>query len=179
MADFDKKLDLTPRPVYPEPSPSAELPEVASPSSTFEVGSGSEVRKSNRIIGTVNSEQRSRFSDEVGENARDIAERARDKFQVVADDARERMNQLTDRASDIADQAGHRINELRDRLNERLPEWKRQAQVRVEGARIRARNLALQTDARARRKPLETIAIAAGAGFVLGASMRIWRSSRG
>jgi ElaB/YqjD/DUF883 family membrane-anchored ribosome-binding protein len=37
----------------------------------------------------------------------------------------------------------------------------------------------VQTDAKARSMPLETIAAAAGAGFLLGATMRIWRSSRG
>ena len=175
----DSKLNLTPRPIYPEPSPtSAALPEEATPS-TFDVGRGSEVRSSRESITAINSNLRDRTADETSENAREIAERARDKFQTVADGARERMNDLSERASDIADQAGQRLNDMRDRFNERLPEWKREARLRVDDARVRARSAAVQADAKARRMPLETIAAAAGAGFLLGATMRIWRSSRG
>ena len=177
MADI--KLNLTPRPIYPEPSPtSAALPEEATPS-TFDQGSGSEVRSSRESIRAIDTNQHDRRADEAAEGAREIAERARDKFQSVADDAREKMNDLAGRASDIADQAGQRLHDMRDRLNERLPEWKREARLRIDDARVRARGAAVQTDAKARSMPLETIAAAAGAGFLLGATMRIWRSSRG
>lgn len=178
MADF-KNLDLTPRPIYPEPSPSsAALPETGT-RSTFDVGSGSEVRDVRESVRSIDLEQRDRSSEDAADKARILAERARDKFESVADGAKERMNQVAERASNIADQAGQRINEMRDRLNERIPEWKQEARERVDNARVRARAVAVQADAKARRMPLETIAAAAGAGFLLGATMRVWRSSRG
>src|SRR3569623_1131214 len=108
----DNKLNLTPRPIYPEPSPtSAALPEDATPS-TFDVGSGSEVRTPRETVRPIDAYQRENASEEAGENAREIAERARDKFQAVADDAREKMNDLAARASDIADQAGQRLHDM-------------------------------------------------------------------
>jgi ElaB/YqjD/DUF883 family membrane-anchored ribosome-binding protein len=178
MADINK-LNLTPRPIYPEPSPtSAAVPETASPS-TFDVGSGSEVRTPRETLRSLDASQRERGSEDASDKARVIAERARDKFQSVTDDARERMDDLAGRASDMAKQAGQRINDMRDRLNDRLPEWKEGARDRMNSARVRARSAAVQADAKARRMPLETIAVAAGAGFILGATMRVWRSSRG
>ena len=186
MADFDNKMNLTPRPIYPEPSPtSAASPEGGS-ASTFEAGTGSEsVRPLDSQLPPRIDDNRLRNSllsndnEDIGDNARRIAERARDKFQVVAEGARDRMNDLTDRASNIADEAGQRLTDMRDRFNDRLPEWKRQARERVDDARIRARRTAVQADLKAKQYPIETIAAAAGAGFLLGATMRIWRSSRG
>ena len=172
MANFEK-LDLNPRPIYPEPSPtSAALPEVAAPS-TFEVGTGSEA------VRPLDSRLAVDTSDDLHENAREIAERVRDKFQVVADEARDRMNDFAGRASELADEAGQRFNDLRERLNDRLPVWKRQARERVDDARLAARRTAVQADQKARQYPIETIAAAAGAAFLIGATMRIWRSSRG
>ena len=172
MAKFEK-LDLTPRPIYPEPSPtSAALPDVSAPS-TFEVGTGSEV------VRPLDTSLARDSSDDVHENAREIAERVRDKFQVVADEARDRMNDISDRASHLADEAGQRLTDLRDRFNDRLPVWKRQARERVDDARLAARRTAVQADQKARQYPIETIAAAAGAAFLVGATLRIWRSSRG
>ena len=172
MAEFDK-LNLTPRPIYPEPSPTAgSLPETATPS-TYDVGSGSE---GGRFV-VAGDPLRARESST--DTARDLAVKARDKFQVVAGDAKEKMNGLADRASDIASQAGQRLKDLRSDLNQRLPEWKREARLRADDARRVVRRSAAQADQKARQYPLETIAAAAGAGFLLGATMRIWRSNRG
>jgi ElaB/YqjD/DUF883 family membrane-anchored ribosome-binding protein len=155
------------------------LPEEASPS-TFDVGSGSEVRDlADRLRQLDRPDQRNRFSDEASEHARTVADRTRDKLHVVADEAHERLNELADRAHTIAHEAEHRLRELRGRFNERLPEWKRQARERAQDARVVARRTAVQIDEQAKKHPVETIAAAAGVGFVLGATMRIWRSSRG
>lgn len=172
MAEFDK-LNLTPRPIYPEPSPTAgSLPETVLPS-TFDVGSGSE---GGRFVVAGDS---LRTRDNSIDDGSGVVEIARDKFQSVAGDAREKLNDLADRASNIASEAGERLNSLRNELNHRLPEWKREARHRAEEARLVARRTATQVDQKAREYPLETIAAAAGAGFLLGATMRIWRSNRG
>ncbi|SRR6266567_5367361 len=146
MAELNK-LNLTPRPIYPEPSSSsAALPDGASPS-TFDVGSGSEV--------------------------------ASDRFELLTDEARNRMNYIADTSAPVADESRYRLHDLRERLNQKLPIWKRQARERADDARAVARHTAIQVDEKARRSPVETILAAAGVGLVLGASMRIWRSSRG
>ena len=168
------KLNLKPQPIYPEPGPTAAaLPERASPTN-YEVGSGSEGGTHLR-----SSSSATQFSEQTSDAARDLAERARDKFETVAGEARERMNEMADRASAMAQDAGQRLNELRDKFSERLPEWKQQARDRFDDARVVARHTAVRADAKAKRFPVETIVAAAGAGFVLGAGMRIWRSSRG
>jgi len=176
MADY--KLNLTPPPIKTEPEPlPPALPETATPS-TFEVGSGSEgPLPGERLSGSRYTG--SRNSDDTSDTARRLAENARDKFHDVAEEARDRMNDVAHRASDIADEAGHRLNEIRDRLNERLPIWKQQALDRVDDARFIARRTATEANQKARQYPIHTIAVAAGAGFLIGATMRIWRSSRG
>jgi ElaB/YqjD/DUF883 family membrane-anchored ribosome-binding protein len=166
------KLNLTPQPIYPDPSPAAALPEMA-PTTTYDVGSGSEGGR------FVVAEEPLKTSDQASEKAREIAELARDKFQAVADDAKERMDEIADRASTFASEAGHRLNGLRDQFNQRLPEWKREVQERTEHVQAIARRSATRVDQKARQFPVETILAAAGAGFVLGATLKIWRSSRG
>lgn len=152
MADFDYKLNLTP-PIRPEPDPlPTALPKA---SSTFEVGAGSE--------GPTLVDRQVDSSSE---------EPLREKFQEAADEARERLNEF-------ADQAKRRLHDARVRLNERLPVWKRQARQGANDARILARHTATKAEENARRYPVQTIAAAAGAGFLIGATMRIWRSSRG
>jgi ElaB/YqjD/DUF883 family membrane-anchored ribosome-binding protein len=168
MADY--KLNLTP-PIKPEPDPlPTALPE-SSTTSTFEVGSGSE--------GPVRVEGWRASKDDVHIASHRIAEKASDKLHVAADEARERLNEVAERASKVADQAKRRLHDARIRFNERLPIWKQQARDRAKDARIIARHTATQADEKARRYPLETIAAAAGAGFLIGVTMRIWRSSRG
>jgi ElaB/YqjD/DUF883 family membrane-anchored ribosome-binding protein len=171
MADFDYKLNLTPQPIKPEPDPlPTGLPESSS-TSTFEVGSGSE--------GPVPVERLRSSSEDVHDAAQRIADQAREKLHDAADEARVRMNEVADRASKLADQAKHRLHDARIRFNERLPIWKQQAREHAHDARIVARHTAIRADENARRYPIETIAAAAGAGFLIGATMRIWRSSRG
>ncbi len=117
--------------------------------------------------------------DNASDKAREIAERTRENFKVVADQVREKMNDLTDRASEMADQAGQRFNEMKETLNQRIPEWKERARVKATEARRAARKAADQADRTARTYPIHTALAAAGAGFVLGAAMRVWRSNRG
>jgi ElaB/YqjD/DUF883 family membrane-anchored ribosome-binding protein len=168
MADY--KLNLT-QPIKPEPDPlPTALPEPSS-ASTFEVGSGSE--------GSVPVENLRSSKEDVQDTAHRVAERTSEKLHVAADEARERLNEVAARASKVADQAKQRLHEARIRFNERLPIWKQQARDRAHDARIIARHTATQADEKARRYPIETIAAAAGAGFLIGVTMRIWRSSRG
>ena len=172
MAEINK-LNLTPRPIYPEPSPTAgSLPETASPS-TYDVGSGSEGGRF--VVGGAPL----RTQEDSTVDARAIAEKARDKFESVAGDAKEKMNEIADRASNLATEASQRLQDLPNNFNDRLPEWKREVRLRADDARRVARRTATQADQKARQYPLETIAAAAGAGFLLGATMRIWRSNRG
>ena len=169
MAEFHK-LNLTP-PIKPEPDPlPTALPESSS-TSTFEVGSGSE--------GPVRIESWRASKEDAHLTSRQVADEASEKLHEVADEARERLNELSDRASKLADQAKRRLHDARIRFNERLPVWKQQARERAHDARIIARHTATQADEKARRFPIETIAAAAGAGFLIGVTMRIWRSSRG
>jgi ElaB/YqjD/DUF883 family membrane-anchored ribosome-binding protein len=169
MADFHK-LNLTP-PIKPEPDPlPTALPETSS-TSTFEVGSGSE--------GPIRVESWKGSKDDVRLTSHRIAENASEKLHEAADEARERLNEVADRASKLADQAKQRLHDARIRFNERLPIWKQQARERAHDARIIARHTASQADEKARRYPIETIAAAVGAGFLIGVTMRIWRSSRG
>jgi ElaB/YqjD/DUF883 family membrane-anchored ribosome-binding protein len=169
MADY--KLNLTPPPIKPEPDPlPTALPETSS-SSTFEVGSGSE--------GPVRVEGWRASNENAHINSDRIADQASDKLHLAAEEARERLNEVAARASKVADQAKQRLHDVRIRINERMPIWKQQARERAHDARIIARHTATQADEKARRYPIETIGAAAGAGFLIGVTMRIWRSSRG
>jgi len=179
MADPIKNNDLdNVRPIYPEPSPTSALP--GNSVDTFELGAGSEGDVLDAVppVREFRGNNYSR-TNEARETARQIAEQARSGFQSVASQAKDRMNQVAERASDMASQAGQRITDLKDEFNDRLPEWKHQARVRAEDARIAARRTAVRVDEQARRYPIETILAAAGTAFVVGAGMRIWRSSRG
>jgi len=79
--------------------------------------------------------------------------------------AAQRANEWAERASAKASELGARANELKDNAV-------RAAQERVQMARRQAQHVA-------REYPLHVIAGVAGAAFLLGLSLRIWRKTRG
>ncbi len=85
MAELNK-LNLTPRPIYPEPSSSsAALPDGASPS-TFDVGSGSEVASDRFELLTDEARNRMNY---IADTSAPVADESRYRLH----DLRERLNQ--------------------------------------------------------------------------------------
>jgi ElaB/YqjD/DUF883 family membrane-anchored ribosome-binding protein len=102
-------------------------------------------------------------------------------FSPRLNEAAERLGYLVGRIEVELRQMPRRATELRDRLNRAraqagenastaASEWKLSAQQNAEQARSRAQFLANQY-------PIETIAGTAGAAFVAGFVLRIWRSN--
>jgi len=104
--------------------------------------------------------------------ARDIPQKIggelRSRFQVISGRARQRgahrleqvKSAAVDRLDDVKNVAGHKANQLSARATEK-----------IQLARNRAERIA-------RERPVEVILGGLGAGVMLGAALRIWRSNR-
>lgn len=171
------KNNFDPRPLYPEPSPTvgagpvavdATLPSEYAPTS---------------LNGFAEPGDYEEQEPGIVDRARDAAQAAGERLQVVAGRARRQAGEIAGRAADLAGDAGERLGDLKDRAteqashlrdewNERMPVWRARARHSVEDARLRAN----QTT---QRYPLQTIAAAAALGFIVGIGLRVWRSNRG
>lgn len=199
MAEPLKKNDLDDRTLYPEPSPTGTDAEKQPPHlpgippsdlaneyapaghTTWNAGSDRD-----EDVDSFDYTRRSRSDLDLNErNDRYVGERefgqvggpsfgdkARGRLEVVAGRAKRQMNQAADRASDMARNARHRIFEWRQTAQRQMPVWRQQARSGVRNAQRRTREIT-------NRHPLETIAVAAAAGVVIGFAMRMWRSDRG
>ncbi len=103
----------------------------------------------------------------VGNAVGNLQSSVRSGMKLVSDKSRdlgEKLSEATDsarvRGQEMADEAAQRARELGRQARERVLEARR------EGSRF------------AHEKPLHTIAAIAGAAFVIGLLLRIWRSSR-
>lgn len=184
------RLDESPR--YPEPSPTAgspvnrtaaerELPpRLPGMPSAPDAGSA-EFSGANGT--TFDVERDEDFRTNRGSRGKNTAERARERLQVVAGSAKRQASHMADRASDVAHHAGERMSQwkdsaadrvsaMRDQFRERLPYWRRNARHSVRVAQARTREVT-------NRYPVQTVAAAAGVGFIIGFALRIWRSDRG
>ncbi|HYE24233.1 MAG TPA: hypothetical protein VEG32_03445 [Clostridia bacterium] len=201
MAEPLKKNDLDDRTLYPEPSPTGSDAERQPPHlpgipasdlaneyapaghTTWNAGSG----RGEEDVDTFDYTRRSRSDFDLNDrNDRYAGEReygqvgggtsfrdkARGRLEVVAGRAKRQMNQAADRASGMARSARHKIFEWKQTAHRQMPVWRQQARSGVRNAQRRTREVT-------NRHPLETIAVAAVAGVVIGFAMRMWRSDRG
>lgn len=105
-----------------------------------------------------------------GELAGELGERVSERVNALGDQARARMEDLRGQVQD-------RLHEARAIARERLDDARSRARQRFDNARWRARVRAEQARQYAHQNPLQVIGAAALAGLVLGAGLRLWRSS--
>ena len=79
--------------------------------------------------------------------------------------------------SDLADTAEAYRSEIADYTRGRLSRLKSMATGKVDGLRDNARRRLMQVNTWKSQKPLQVIAVCAGAAFVAGVALRIWRSN--
>jgi ElaB/YqjD/DUF883 family membrane-anchored ribosome-binding protein len=95
------------------------------------------------------------------------------------DQVQDAANVIANRAGTIAEQVGQRVSSAADRVSDRIGGLSAAAQEKGTAAAKSSKEVAgTMRDAlaeSARNQPLTTIAMAIGAGFLLGA---IWRSGR-
>jgi ElaB/YqjD/DUF883 family membrane-anchored ribosome-binding protein len=104
--------------------------------------------------------------------ARNLPERlgeVKSRLQLVKDRSASAAGQ---RASEWAERAGARATEIKDNAMRVAQDQLRAAQDRLLMARQKARRVANDY-------PLHVIAVVAGAAFLLGVGLRIWRGNRG
>ena len=89
---------------------------------------------------------------------------------------------VSERLQDARKRASEAVEQTRERAANAYDQVQAQVTEAVSQAREKIQDLAQQAGTRARyygrEYPLQVIAVAAGAGFVLGVLLRIWRSSR-
>ncbi len=102
-------------------------------------------------------------SSSAADTLRETADRARDKVSDLADTA-------SDKLSDLKDSASERFDDLRVRTNRGLSQFAATARDRAYYARIRARHLVNEY-------PLQAIAGFGVLAFMVGFTLRIWRSN--
>lgn len=96
-------------------------------------------------------------------------ENIRGRFRRIRGNAQE---DIADTAGQLRATAEQRLSQLRDNASRRVAGLRHAAARRVADARYRV-------DRVANERPLQFIAAAAGAAFLLGVTLRIWRSNRG
>jgi ElaB/YqjD/DUF883 family membrane-anchored ribosome-binding protein len=99
-----------------------------------------------------------------------------------AADRTEYLRQFTKRnLEDLTDRAGFRASELGDRAGERWQEFRRASEARLQEARRRAErqwSASRQTVEHWQREdPVRFLTVVAASAFVLGAALRVWRST--
>ena len=107
--------------------------------------------------------------------ARDLSRRTSEVTERTRQTAGEKVTTAKERAAGIADNASRTSAEAyadaKARVADTLDEAKQTAARRLDEARTRAQNIADEF-------PLQVIAGTAGAAFLAGVMLRIWRSSR-
>ena len=115
-----------------------------------------------------------------------MAAEPRGKVVELRQAAGQKASELKERASQALDETKERVSEVYGRteatVKDALDHGKQTAAEALQQGREKAAEIARRTRQRARfyaeEYPLHVIAVAAGAGFLVGVLLRIWRSSR-
>ena len=127
------------------------------------------MRRGMRIVGGRDRTRLSDMADPRG-GISDLGNSARASVADLKESAGEKLDILKDRAGDITLRAGERISELKDTAGERMSDFAVTGRERLHYARQRASYLTNEY-------PVQTILGFAGFAFVIGFSLRIWRSN--
>jgi hypothetical protein len=138
--------------------PNRLLPEQAEPSPLENYGAHLGSAAGTAVVGLRRAKQK-------------VREMTSQKAATVTDIAGARLRDATVRLEDVRDQASVRAEELGRSARERALELRRQVRNGVYRARLRAREMENQY-------PLQVVIGTGIAGLLLGAALRIWRSSR-
>ena len=119
-----------------------------------------------------------RGSDDLSNRARSVGATLGSTVSKISDSARSGLNTVADRSKEARAKAADVAARTRDRAEDLVLEAGRRAQDVREEAFVRVQKLRRQSREFAQERPLESIVVIAGAAFVFGLAMRIWRNTR-
>lgn len=129
-------------------------------------------------IDEQNLRSKERGSEDLANRARAIGATAGRTVRNLSDSAKSGLNTAADKSKEVGAKVAYAANRTRDRAEDLVLEAGRRAQDAREEALLRARQLRRQGREFAEQRPLESILAIAGAAFVFGLVMRIWRNTR-
>ena len=119
-----------------------------------------------------------RSSEDLTNRARSIGATAGRTVSKISDSVKSGLSTAADRSKEVGAKAADAANRTRDRAEDLVLEAGRRAQDAREEALQRIRQLRREGREFAEQRPLESILAIAGAAFVFGLAMRIWRNTR-
>lgn len=136
------------------------------------------VEVAERIGGALGSavNRARRLEGEVRTRLRVVEGQGRAQVRSASDAAQSMAHSVGERITEISRQAGQNASQMREQLKtdarERVTSWRESAQEGAADLRRRAGRIR-------EHSPLQALAVLGVAAFLIGASLRIWRSRRG